>query len=97
MERSYAVAWQNGDGRQHAGRLDLGPAALRLEGATAGHELPYAELDDIRVARLSGRPTLVLRARGRTFRVECVGEPGALSELVDRLRRSRATAQPAQS
>ncbi|HEU5211392.1 MAG TPA: hypothetical protein VFU10_01345 [Gaiellaceae bacterium] len=97
MERSYAVAWQNGDGRQHAGRLDLGPTALRLEGATAGHVLPYAELDEIGIARLSGRPALVLRARAQTFLVACVGEPGALGELVDRLSQIRATAQPARS
>ena len=94
---AYAVAWQNGDGRQHAGRLDLGPEAIRLEGGTAQHELPYAELDELRVARAAGRPVLVLRAAGRMYRIACVGEPGALSELVERLSRSRATARPARS
>ena len=73
MERSYAVAWQNGDGRQHAGRLDLGPAALRLEGATAGHDLPYAELDEIRAAYEDARvkvPEEVVSARfERTVKV----------------------------
>ena len=93
MGRSYAVAWQNGDGQQHAGRLDLGPAALRLEGASATDELRYADLSEVRIARqpeerLSGRATLVVRGRtGRTMRIACIGEPGALPELVEQLTR----------
>ena len=102
MERSYAVAWRNGDGRSHAGRLDLGPSALRLEGGESV-EVPYVDLDELRITRqsderLSGRPTLVLGLRdGRTVHIVSVGEPGALAELVERLSRSRATAPPARS
>jgi hypothetical protein len=93
MERSYAVSWQNGDGRQHAGRLDLGPTAVRLEGGSAVDDLRYTDLVDVRITRepaerLSGRPTLVLREHGgRTVRVACIGEPGALAELVEQLTR----------
>jgi hypothetical protein len=103
MERSYAVAWQNGDGRSHAGRLDLGPSALRLEGGESVDNLPYTDLADVGITRqrderLSGRPTLVLRLRdGRTVHIVSVGEPGALPELVERLSRSRATAPPPRS
>ena len=32
MEESYAVSWQGFDGRTHAGRLDVGPSSLHLEG-----------------------------------------------------------------
>ena len=102
MERSYAVAWQNGDGRSHAGRLDLGPSALRLEGGESV-ELPYADLDELCITRqpderISGRPTLVVRLRdGRAVHIVSIGEPGALPELVERLSRSRATAPPARS
>ena len=93
MERSYAVAWQNGDGRQHAGRLDVGPHSVRLEGGSAVDDMLYADLTDVRITRdpaerLSGRPTLVLREEhGRTVRIACIGEPGALPELVEQLTR----------
>jgi hypothetical protein len=93
MERSYAVAWQNGDGLQHAGRLDLGATALRLEGGKGVDDLPYEDLSDVHVTRqpeerLSGRPTLVLGVRdGRTLRIACIGVPGVLLELVEHLTR----------
>ena len=97
------MAWQNGDGRRHAGQLDLGPTAVRLEGGSVVYHLRYSDLSDVRITRqtaerLSGRPTLMLREQGgRTLRIACVGEPGALPELVERLSRSRATALPARS
>ncbi len=97
MERSYAVSWQNGDGRQHAGRLDLGPTSVWLEGGSAVDELRYADLTEVRITRqpeerLSGRPTLVLRDQGgRTVRVACIGEPGALPELVEQLTHQLAS------
>jgi hypothetical protein len=100
---SYAVAWQNGDGRRYAGRLDLDRDALRLEGSDVAEDLPYAHLAEVRIARgpderLSGAPTLVVRERGgRTVRIACIGEPGALPELLERISRIRATALPARS
>ena len=100
---SYAVAWRSGDGRQYAGRLDLGADALRLDGAGVIEELPYECLAEVRIARnpgerLAGAPTLVVREHGgRTVRLACIGGPGALPELVERLSRSRATALRARS
>lgn len=97
MERSYAVAWQNGDGRQHAGRLDLGPTSVMLESGSAVEDMRYADLSDVRITRqpaerLSGRPTLVLSEQGgRTVRIACIGEPGALPELVEQLTRHLAS------
>jgi hypothetical protein len=87
---SYAVSWQNGDGRLYAGRLDVGTRALRLDGASGVEELPYDGLDEVRPARagerLAGAPTLVVAVRGRTVRVACIGSPGALGELLSRIR-----------
>jgi len=101
MERSYAVAWQDGDGHQYAGRLDLGRTGLHLEGGNGSgpviHDLVYARLADVRITRqleerLSGRPTLVVRELdGRTIRIACIGEPGALPELVEFLTRQLAS------
>jgi hypothetical protein len=96
MEGSYAVEWHNGDGRQYAGRLDLGPTALRLEGVVV-HDVDYAELTEVGITRqlderLGGRPTIVLRDRGgRTFRLASIGEPGALREVAEQLTRQLAS------
>src|SRR4051794_25937923 len=100
---AYAVAWQNGDGRRYAGRLDLDHHALRLEGSDVVDELPYAHLAEVRIARgaderLSGAPTLIVREHGgRIVRVACIGEPGVLRELLERISRIRASALPGRS
>src|SRR4051794_41939047 len=79
---SYAVTWQNGDGRRYAGRLDLDRDALRLEGSDVVEDLPYAHLAEVRIARgpderLSGAPTLVVRERGgRAMCTPCIGGAG---------------------
>jgi hypothetical protein len=97
MQESYAVNWQGFDGDEHAGRLDVGSSALHLEGGNGSGpvvcDVAYAELDDVHVTRrlderLRGLPTLVLRRHdGRTLRVACIAEPGALSDLAEQLLR----------
>src|SRR3954449_10010047 len=103
MERSYAVAWRRGKELQQAGRLDLGPVAFRLEGGSGVADVRYADVLQLSVTRqaderIAGRPTLVLQLTGgRTLRIACVGEPGVLPEVAERLSRSRASAQPVRS
>jgi hypothetical protein len=97
VEESYAVSWQGFDGREHTGRLDLGPTALRLEGGNGGgpvvFDLAYADLDDVHVTRrleerLRGLPTLVLRSHaGDTMRLATIAAPGALADLAEQLLR----------
>jgi hypothetical protein len=97
MEASYAVNWQGFDGREHTGRLDMGPTSLRLEGGNGGGpvvcDVDYADLDDVHVTRqlderLHGHPTLVLRRHGgATLRVATIAAPGALADLAEQLLR----------
>jgi len=88
---SYAVTWLDRRGRVHAGKLELGPEALTLEGGSARKTLRYDELADVHVGRglderLQGRPSLVLR-RGadETLYVASVGSPSAVVEIAERL------------
>lgn len=95
MAIAYAVSWQEDGAASKSGRLDLGVAALRLEGANgagpATHEIPYRDLDGFHLARasrdrLAGRPTLVIEHRtGGTVKIAAVGQAGILGELADRL------------
>ena len=96
MSASYGVIWQNG-GTQKAGKLELDPAAIRLEGIGDDGEdlvvelLPYCELAGVRVARgsadrLDGRPTLVLeQLNGESLRVASVAQSGIVAELAEKL------------
>jgi hypothetical protein len=89
--QTYAVTWQDKVGRVHAGKLELGPDALTLEGNSIRRTLRYAELSEVHVGRgtderLQGRPALVLR-RGahETLYVSSVGSPGAVVEIAELL------------
>ena len=97
MQASYAVNWHGFDGREHTGRLELGPVALRLEGGDGAgpvvYDLAYADLDEVHVTRqleerLRGLPTLVLRRHGGdTLRIATIAAPGALLDLAEELLR----------
>jgi hypothetical protein len=88
---SYAVIWSNADGILRAGKLVLGPAALRLEGAQrrsreSTHALRYEDLRGGELApigeRLQGLPTLVLRdAAGAKLRIASLDGRGAIHEV----------------
>lgn len=92
---SYAVAWRDGHGQSHAGKLELRPGDIRLE--TGGRNgrlrvvaLRYDAVSAIRMARgrerLAGHPTLVLERPGRMpLAISCVGGVGTLVELADQL------------
>ncbi len=102
--RTYAVTWQDRAGPVHAGKLELGPDALTLQGNSARKTVRYEELDEVHVGRgiderLQGRPTLVLRRRaGEPLYVSSVNTPGVVVEIAELLaelrpessRRSRA-------
>jgi hypothetical protein len=95
MKASYGVIWQNG-GTLNAGKLELEPSAVRLEGTDSEgssfvEELAYRDLAGVRIARggadrLDGRPTLVLeRSDGQDLRVASVAQSGIVSELAEKL------------
>jgi hypothetical protein len=88
--RTYAVTWQDKAGRVHAGKLELGPDALTLEGNSVRKTLRYEELTEVHVGRgtderLQGRPALVLRGKRETLYVASVGSPGAVVEIAELL------------
>jgi hypothetical protein len=81
--RSYAVWWQEGDGRRHAGKLQLGRLHLLLSGNGSGRVA--VPLDHI-VAVDYRRGELHLRRRvGAEIRIGNLDGPGVLLELSDLL------------
>jgi hypothetical protein len=95
MRTTYAVRWLDPSGTLIAGKLELCPRSVVLEGAN-GHaadnrELPYDELAAVRVDRgaagcIDGRPTLVLARRGgEAIRVAGIAQLGIVSELAEQI------------
>lgn len=95
MAASYAVRWLDPSGGLIAGKLELRPRTVLLEGSN-GHagesrEIPYDDLAAVRVDRshadcIEGRPTLVLARRsGKAIRLTSVGQTGIVSELARRI------------
>lgn len=95
MNASYAVVWQEGSEPVAAGRLELLPRALKLEGLSearpARREIAYDSLAAVRVGRsvderLAGRPALLLERRsGPRIRLASVAQSSALGEIGERL------------
>ncbi len=95
MGETYAVTWSRPDGHVYAGRLDLRPDCLLLRGGsgadTVVERLAYENLRAVRRARsirerVGGRACLVLELlAGGEISIASVGQPGALTEVADRL------------
>src|SRR5207249_649885 len=95
MKGSYAIVWSE-NGASHAGKLEVAPWGLYLEGCDVSREVPFADLVGVHVGRssverLDGRPVLVIeRWSGDPIRIATVGELATLLELADGI----ADAQP---
>ena len=95
MSTSYAVTWQRGEQATRAGRLELLPGGLTLEGSgtngAASETIDFGDLLDVRIGRatsdrLSGRQTLVLERRGGApIRIASIVQPGVITELAEHL------------
>ena len=106
MAFNYAVTWEEPDGSQRSGRLELGPDLLRLEGQIGGlpveHGIRYRDIVRYRMARetgerLHGRPTLIVDlAAGASVKVASVAKSGVVAELASLLAllRPKPDAQP---
>ena len=91
---SYGVVWQQNNRPPVAGKLELDPSRLRLEGndrsELAVYALPFRDLIGVRVGRescdrLDGRPTLLLeRSNGDTLRIASL-QHGVVCEIAERL------------
>ena len=95
MAVNYAVTWEEPDGSQRSGGLELGPDLMQLEGQKGGlpvkHAFRYRDIVGYRMARgtgerLHGRPTLIVDlATGDSVKVASVAQSGIVSELASRL------------
>jgi len=100
---TYAVLWCSGSEPIRAGRLDLTPVSLVLEGSSLGdtgrHEVAYADISTIGIGRtqderLRGRPVaLIEETDGCLLRIASLGGAGLLGELVERVDEARAAAR----
>jgi hypothetical protein len=91
MRTSYGVVWREGEEPLAAGKLELGPSGLRLDGLGGARDIPYELLANVRVGRLAGeridgRPTVVLERRtGVPVTISTVAKPSLVGEIVERI------------
>ncbi|HUK94012.1 MAG TPA: hypothetical protein VLU96_03040 [Gaiellaceae bacterium] len=91
MQRSYGVVWRKGTGPLAAGKLELLPHGLRLEGLEGSSEVAYENLAGVRVGRttderIDGRPSVVLdRVHGDPVTIATVAQPSLVGEIAERL------------
>ena len=77
--RTYAVWWNEGSGRRHAGRLELGRLHALFSGnGNGGLAVP---LDEITGLEYSRGEVVIERARDTSLRVGSLDAPGALREF----------------
>ena len=82
--RSYAIWWTEGDGRRHAGKLELSPFHALLAGSQGSRlAVPLDEIAGVDYAL--GRLELS-RRRAAPICIGSLDAPGALLELADVLR-----------
>ena len=98
MQTAYAVTWQEGSGSARMGKLELGPAAIVLEGweadTGAGVEIPYSQLAHVALEGGSdAEPELVLELQsGAQIRIAGLAEPEILGALSDAIAAARGAA-----
>jgi len=94
--RSYPVTWAVDDGPVRAGKLELSPSGLRLEGGDPrgrlySLSLRYRDLAGVYVARLATErirrlPTLIVDRPGSgAIRIATIGGLGLTTEVFERL------------
>jgi hypothetical protein len=91
MRTSYGVVWREGASPLAAGKLELLPLGIRLDGLEGTQEIPYELLASVRVGRLSGEridghPSVVLERRsGALVTISTVAKPSLVGEIVARI------------
>ena len=85
------MVWREGEEPLVAGKLELGPDGIRLDGLDGSRDISYGLLEGVRVGRLAGeridgRPSVVLvRHTGRPIMIATVARPSLMGEIVERL------------
>ena len=91
MQKSYGVVWREGGRPVVAGKLELLPLGLRLEGRNRVRDIPYERLASVHVGRsaaerLDGRPSVVLERRGgEAVTISTVAQSSLVGEIAERL------------
>jgi hypothetical protein len=91
MRTSYGVVWREGKEPLVAGKLELRPSGIRLDGLDGSRDIPYRLLTGVHVGRLAGeridgRPSVVLeRYTGGPIMVATVARPSLMGEIVEKL------------
>ena len=91
MRTSYGVVWRDGASPLAAGKLELLPRGLRLDGVGGTQDIPYELLAGVRVGRLAaerigGRPSIVVERRsGAPVTISTVAKPSLVGEIVEQL------------
>ena len=91
MRTSYGVVWREGEEPLVAGKLELRPSGIRLDGLNGSRDISYRLLTGVRVGRLAGeridgRPSVVLdRHRGAPIMIATVAKPSLMGEIVEKL------------
>jgi hypothetical protein len=91
MRTSYGVVWREGVEPLVAGKLELRPSGIRLDGLDGSRDIPYGLLAGVRVGRLAGeridgRPSVVLvRHTGGPIMIATVARPSLMGEIVEKL------------
>jgi hypothetical protein len=95
MKTSYGVIWREGEEPVIAGKLELLPKELRLEGRGGLCVIPYERLSAVRVGRttgdrLVGQPSVVVEhSDGERVTIASVAEHSMVSEIANRLALSQ--------
>lgn len=91
MRTSYGVVWREGASPLAAGKLELLPRGIRLDGLEGTQDIPYELLAGVRVGRLAGeridgRPSVVIERRsGAPVTISTVAKPSLVGEIVELL------------
>ncbi|MGH9322383.1 MAG: hypothetical protein ACRD3V_21170 [Vicinamibacteria bacterium] len=104
MTGGYAVLWREGKGSIYAGKVELDPGALRLEGSCHGRRrsfrtIRYEDLAGVSLTRapeerLFGKLTLILELReGAAVDIAALNRLGTVRELEEEIA-IRATKVP---
>ena len=91
MRTSYGVVWREGASPLAAGKLELLPLGIRLDGLKGTRDIPYELLAGVHVGRMAGeridgRPSVVLERRsGAPVTISTVAKPSLVGEIVEQL------------
>jgi hypothetical protein len=95
MMTSYGVVWREGEEPVTAGKLELLPNCIRLEGRDGVRVIPYERLSAVRVGRsaadrLSGQPSIVAElSSGQSLTIATVAQPSMVGEIAGQLTASQ--------